>query len=175
MADTTPPESIRALASSEIYIKSRRTRQRFMPILEANLEDALATRVPDAVMRRHGNQEFDITGPDLTAAAEAAATVFGFDRIDRIHTIPATSLRLLPAASWRSALAMATRARLRATTPSPAGATMAIVSPRRLAAASRRSALVLTTRVASRATERFSVGETTCGASRPHLLAASRP
>ncbi len=97
METPTPPESVRALASSEIYIKSRRTRQRFMPILQANLESALATNAPDAVVRPHGNHEFNIDAPDLTAAAETAATVFGFDRIDRIHSIAAPSLEDLAA------------------------------------------------------------------------------
>ncbi|MDJ0954230.1 MAG: THUMP domain-containing protein [Acidimicrobiia bacterium] len=92
MANTNRPESIRVLASSEIYIKSRRTRQRFMPILQTNLEKALGAAAPDAVLRRHGNQEFDVAAGDLNAAAEAAATVFGVDRIDRIRTIRVAGL-----------------------------------------------------------------------------------
>lgn len=87
-----PPESLRAIASSEIYIKSRRTRQRFMPILQANLEEALATAVPDAVVHSHGSHEFEIKTADLTAAGEAASRVFGFDRIDRVTTVAAPSL-----------------------------------------------------------------------------------
>ncbi len=98
MANTNPPESIRVLASSEIYIKSRRTRQRFMPILQTNLEKALGAAAPDAVLRRHGNQEFSVTADDLAAAAGAAATVFGVDRIDRIRTIRVADLDDLAAA-----------------------------------------------------------------------------
>ena len=65
MPQETPPETIRIIASSEIYIKSRRTRQRFMPILQANLEEALAAGAPGAVVSRHGNHEYTVTGPDL--------------------------------------------------------------------------------------------------------------
>ncbi len=94
---TTKPESLRAIASSEIYIKSRKTRQRFMPILQANLEEALAAAVPDAVVHSHGNHEFEIKAGDLDAAAAAVRTVFGFDRIDRVATIAAPSLEELAA------------------------------------------------------------------------------
>jgi thiamine biosynthesis protein ThiI len=85
-------ESLRAFASSEIFIKSKRTRRRFMPILRANLEAALATATPDAVVRQRGNQEFDISASDLVAAANAASTVIGIDRIDRVRRLDAFSL-----------------------------------------------------------------------------------
>jgi len=96
MASTTRPESLRVLASSEIYIKSSRTRKRFMPILQANLETALEA-VPEATLSRHGNHEYTIDGPDLVAAADAAGTVFGIDRIDRINTVTANDLAELAA------------------------------------------------------------------------------
>ncbi len=92
MEQTTPPQSLRVIASSEIYLKSRRTRRHFMPILRANLEAALGAAVPDAKVRQRGNQEFEVRTGDLTTAAEAAATVFGVDRIDRVLPIDATSL-----------------------------------------------------------------------------------
>jgi tRNA uracil 4-sulfurtransferase len=85
-------ESLRALASSEIFIKSKRTRQHFMPILRANLEAALAASAPDVVVRQRGTQEFDISGNDLAGAATAAATVFGIDRVDRVLQIDAAGL-----------------------------------------------------------------------------------
>ncbi len=94
MSQNTPPESLRAVASSEIYIKSRRTRQRFMPMLQANLEEALAAD-GDAEVRPRGTHEFDVTATDLDAAGEIAARVFGFDRIDRVHQIPAPNLEEL--------------------------------------------------------------------------------
>ena len=97
MSQNTPPESLRAVASSEIYIKSRRTRQRFMPMLQANLEQALAAAVGDAEVRARGTHEFNITAADLATAGEAAARVFGFDRIDRVHLIPAPDLDELAA------------------------------------------------------------------------------
>jgi tRNA uracil 4-sulfurtransferase len=97
MEHPTPPESLRALASSEIYVKSRRTRQLFMPVLQANLEEALAIRVPDAVVKPRGTHEFNIDAADLTAAAEAAATVFGIHRVDQVHSIAAPNLDELAA------------------------------------------------------------------------------
>ena len=91
--DKTPSvESLRAFAASEIYIKSKRTRQRFIPMLRANLAEALATTAPDAVVRQRGNQEFDIAAADLAAAAGAASTVFGIDRVDRVTGFRAESL-----------------------------------------------------------------------------------
>jgi thiamine biosynthesis protein ThiI len=87
-----PGESLRALASSEIFIKSKRTRQHFMPILRANLEAALAVTAADVVVRQRGTQEFDISGNDLVAAAGAASTVFGIERVDRVRQIDAASL-----------------------------------------------------------------------------------
>jgi thiamine biosynthesis protein ThiI len=93
----SPPESLRAFASAEIYIKSRATRQRFMPILHANLEEALSSVAPDAIVKPHGNHLFNIEAADLTATAVAASRVFGFDRIDRIQTLDAPSLEGLAA------------------------------------------------------------------------------
>jgi len=92
MDDTPHPESLRALASSEIFIKSKRTRQRFLPILRANLEAALSPAAPDVVVRHRGNQEFDISGIGLADAARAAATVFGIDRVDLIRQISSSTL-----------------------------------------------------------------------------------
>ncbi|MCP4964359.1 MAG: tRNA 4-thiouridine(8) synthase ThiI [bacterium] len=89
---STPPQSLRAIASSEIYIKSRRTRQRFMPILQANLEEALRVATPDAVVQSRGSHEFEIKAADLTTAGEAASRVFGLDRIDRVTAVAAPSL-----------------------------------------------------------------------------------
>jgi len=86
----TPNESLRALPSSEIYIKSRRTRQRFMPILQANLEQALAEF--DAGVVQHGHHEFDIAAEDLDQAGETAARVFGVDRVDRVTHLEAATL-----------------------------------------------------------------------------------
>jgi len=88
----TTPQSLRAAASSEIYLKSKQTRRRFMPILRANLESALAGAAPDAVVSQRGNQEFNIATAHLEAAAAAARTVFGLQRIDRVHPIEAHNL-----------------------------------------------------------------------------------
>lgn len=90
-----PNESLRAMASSEIYIKSRRTRQHFLPVLKANLERAVTAVSPEAVVQPYGSHEFDIRADDLDTAALAAQTVFGFDRIDRVTQVPARSLQEL--------------------------------------------------------------------------------
>ncbi|MDJ0925950.1 MAG: THUMP domain-containing protein, partial [Acidimicrobiia bacterium] len=86
----TPTESLRANASSELYVKSRRTRQRFMPMLLANIEQSLAGF--DAVFERHGHHEFEIRTNDLDAAGPIVARVFGIDRVDRVTHIEAPSL-----------------------------------------------------------------------------------
>ncbi len=93
MEATTPTEVLRALASSEIFIKSQRTRKRFMPILERNLRAAVAP--VGATVQQHGNHEFTIRADDLDKAAELAATVFGIDRIDRVQTVAAADLETL--------------------------------------------------------------------------------
>ena len=58
-----------------------------MPILHDNLETAVKAVVPGATVRRHGNQQFDVTADDLDAAAAAATTVFGIDRVNRVTNI----------------------------------------------------------------------------------------
>jgi thiamine biosynthesis protein ThiI len=95
--DTNSGEFLQATAASEIYLKSQRTRQRFMPILERNIEEALAGAGVAAQVKRHGNQRFDIFSDDLTATAVAAAAVFGLDRVDRVTTVEAPSLSVLAA------------------------------------------------------------------------------
>jgi thiamine biosynthesis protein ThiI len=61
-------------------------------MLQANLEEALRAGSTDATVRMHGSQSFDVDATDLGAAAAAAATVFGIERVDRIHTIDAPHL-----------------------------------------------------------------------------------
>jgi thiamine biosynthesis protein ThiI len=93
--DTPRTELLRALASSEIYLKSMPTRQRFMPILNSNLQKALSTLGVAGTVRRHGNQWFELDSDDLDAAGAAAAAVFGIDRVDRVTMLPAPSLEEL--------------------------------------------------------------------------------
>jgi thiamine biosynthesis protein ThiI len=86
------------MASSEIYIKSRRTRQRFLPILAQNLRVALGSADLSAAVHRFGHQEFEISTPNPAAAAEIATTVFGIERINLVDTVPAATLaELVPA------------------------------------------------------------------------------
>jgi thiamine biosynthesis protein ThiI len=98
MTTPTPQtETLRAIASSEIYIKSRRTRQRFLPILQSNLERALAVAGLEATVRPIHNHEFDVAAADLDAAADAISRVFGLDRVDRVTAISASTLEELAA------------------------------------------------------------------------------
>jgi thiamine biosynthesis protein ThiI len=83
-------ESLRVLPSSEIYIKSRRTRKRFMPILQENLEQALSGKQARVV--QHGHHEFDVSAADLDDSAQAAARVFGVDRVDRVTHLAAPTI-----------------------------------------------------------------------------------
>ena len=87
-----PQESVRAIASSEIYIKSDRTRQRFMPILNSNLQKSLAAFGVAGTVRRHGHHGFELKSDDLDGAGIAAAHVFGIDRVDKVTVFDAPSL-----------------------------------------------------------------------------------
>ena len=51
-------QSLRAVASSEIFIKSRRTRKRFMPVLHTNLEQALGDEVGEATVTQRKHNDF---------------------------------------------------------------------------------------------------------------------
>lgn len=92
---TRPTDLLRAVASSEIYIKSMATRQRFMPILLSNLQKALSGFGVSGTVRRHGNHWLEIDADDLDRAGAAAATVFGIDRVDRVTMVPAPTLDAL--------------------------------------------------------------------------------
>ncbi|MDJ0498788.1 MAG: THUMP domain-containing protein [Acidimicrobiia bacterium] len=90
-----PPQYLRAVASSEIFIKSRRTRARFMPILQANLEHALGGEQSTATVTQGKHNDFQIVTDDLEAAGATAARVFGIDRLDLLTHIEAPTLEAL--------------------------------------------------------------------------------
>jgi len=94
MASTVIPQSLRVVASSEIFIKSRRTRKKFMPILQANLEQALSEQ-PDATVTQRSHNDFEIVTDDLYTGGAAASTVFGIDRIDLLTHVDAPTLEAL--------------------------------------------------------------------------------
>ena len=98
MTTATTRTTLRAMASSEIYIKSRRTRQRFMPILAQNLRVAFESGGLSAAVHRYGHQQFEINTPDPAAAADMATTVFGVERINLVDTVPAKTLEELASA-----------------------------------------------------------------------------
>ena len=61
-----------------------------MPILQTNLEQALKEKQARVV--QHGHHEFDVTAPNLDDCAEAAARVFGVDRVDRLTHLAAPTI-----------------------------------------------------------------------------------
>ncbi|MBD3335715.1 MAG: tRNA 4-thiouridine(8) synthase ThiI [Candidatus Eisenbacteria bacterium] len=72
--------------SSEIHIKSSRTRRRFIRILLENLRERLRREAPGA----HVDATWDrihITGSDLERAAQASLDVFGVQRVDRVRRL----------------------------------------------------------------------------------------
>lgn len=94
---TAQPQSLRVVASSEIFIKSRRTRKKFMPILRANLEHALHGQ-PGAIVTQRRHNDFEVVADNLDAAGMAASRVFGVDRVDLLTHVEAPTLEALTVA-----------------------------------------------------------------------------
>jgi thiamine biosynthesis protein ThiI len=88
----TANEALRVVPSGEIFIKSRRTRQRFMARLIANMDAALTASGTDGSVERRGNHEIAVMTPDRAAAATALSRVFGVARIDEVTELPFTDL-----------------------------------------------------------------------------------
>jgi thiamine biosynthesis protein ThiI len=78
---------LRLVPSGELYLKSRRTRDRFMRELVSNIQAGTDAAGAEATVRRSGHQEFSIVAPDLPAAADAAARTFGVNRVDRVESL----------------------------------------------------------------------------------------
>jgi thiamine biosynthesis protein ThiI len=72
--------------SSEIHIKSPRTRSRFIRILADNLKSRLRVEAPEAKLHKTWNR-ITIDGGDLDAAAKAASETFGVQRVEKIRLI----------------------------------------------------------------------------------------
>jgi thiamine biosynthesis protein ThiI len=85
-------EHLRITASPEIYLKSRRTRDRFMRILLANLDSALADAGFTDAVRRTGYHRLAVTAGDLDTAADRVASVFGVGSVARVEPIPFAGL-----------------------------------------------------------------------------------
>lgn len=91
--DMTTPESptssdfLRLVPSGEVYLKSRRTRNRFMRTLVASLRSGLeAGGVPGSV-RRSGHHELRIDTDSFAAAADIASRTFGVNRVDKVERV----------------------------------------------------------------------------------------
>jgi thiamine biosynthesis protein ThiI len=96
MNTSSPPaQSLRAVASSEIFIKSRRTRKRFMPVLHANLELALGGGHGTIEVTERRHNDFEIVAGDLEAAGDTVSRVFGIDRVDLLTHVAAPALEEL--------------------------------------------------------------------------------
>lgn len=80
--------------SSEIHIKSPRTRGWFLRVLRENLSRKLASDAPAARLVKTWDRLY-IEGGDLEAAATAATECFGIQRVDVVRAIPLTSLENL--------------------------------------------------------------------------------
>lgn len=85
-------EFLRLVPSGEVYLKSRRTRDRFMRGLVANLNEGLGFGGVEASARRSGHHEMTIATSDFGAAADVASRIFGVNRVDRVQTIEFDSL-----------------------------------------------------------------------------------
>lgn len=90
--DRSTDEFLRLVPSGEVYLKSRRTRDRFMRRLVSNLRAGLDGRGLGAVVRRSGHHEVSVTCRDLTAAADVAARTFGVNRVERVEPITFSGL-----------------------------------------------------------------------------------
>lgn len=83
--DTTQSEFLRITASGEIYLKSRRTRDRFVKVLTENVAAALRNVGIDGTVRRTGYHELRVEAADLERAGATVAGVFGVGRVMRVQ------------------------------------------------------------------------------------------
>ena len=100
MPAKTPPTAdalqfVRVTPSGEIYLKSRRTRDRFMAQLIGNVRDALGTGLVGATVRRSGHHELSIEADDLDTAARISSQVFGVRRVERVERVDFDTLEQL--------------------------------------------------------------------------------
>jgi thiamine biosynthesis protein ThiI len=108
--------------SSEIHIKSSRTRRRFLRTLEENLRARLAREAPGARLSRSWDRFF-VTGEDLQAAAAAASRTFGIHRVEKVARLPSGNLEQLAEAAaerarpWVEGKSFAVRVRRRGRHP----------------------------------------------------------
>lgn len=98
------PEFLRLVPSGEVYLKSRRTLDKFMRLIVANLRRGLDLEGIEASVRRSGHHELSIETPEFSAAAVVAARTFGVNRVEWVQTVRFDSLEQLSkqvAEMWR--------------------------------------------------------------------------
>jgi thiamine biosynthesis protein ThiI len=94
-ATKTDIEFLRLVPSGEVYLKSRRTRDRFSRQLVANLRSGLAEAGVEAVVTRSGHHELSIVAVDNIRAAQVASRVFGVNRVERVQPVDFDTLEQL--------------------------------------------------------------------------------
>lgn len=90
MDDSAPHpngEFVRLVPSGEVYLKSRRTRDRFIQVLIGNLRAGLADAAVAASVRRTGHHELSLDAVDLVGAGEVAARTFGVNRVEWVQPV----------------------------------------------------------------------------------------
>ena len=86
---------LRLVPSGEVYLKSRRTLDRFMRLIVANLRRGLELDGIEASVRRSGHHELSIVTSEYSEAAEVAARTFGVNRVERVQSVRFDSLEQL--------------------------------------------------------------------------------
>jgi len=90
LTSTTPAiddRFLRMTGSPEIFLKSRPTAARFLRMLMANIESALARAGVKGKVRRTGLHEMRVDADDLAAAADTIGTVFGVGKISLVDPV----------------------------------------------------------------------------------------
>ena len=98
------PEFLRLVPSGEVYLKSRRTLDKFMRLIVANLRRGLDLEGIEASVRRSGHHELSIETLEFSAAAAVAARTFGVNRVEWVQAVQFDSLEQLSkqvAEMWR--------------------------------------------------------------------------
>jgi len=88
-------EFLRLTPSGEVYLKSRRTRDRFLRVLVGNIAARLDAANVAGGVRRTGHHELSLETGDFSQAAVVAARTFGVNRVDRVQPVDFDGLEQL--------------------------------------------------------------------------------
>ncbi|MDX1449919.1 MAG: THUMP domain-containing protein, partial [Acidimicrobiia bacterium] len=97
MTEPKPQDDVfvRVVPSGEVYLKSRRTRDRFLRGLLGNLRAGLRRAGIAGSVRRTGHHEIGIFSADIDGAAALAARTFGVNRAEQVVQVEFESLEQL--------------------------------------------------------------------------------